>query len=169
MIKKILHPEFPVKETVIDVPHYKRLVLRHVVLDYNGTLAKDGKLKKKAKKLLRLLTENYRVHVITADTFGSVQAQLEGFDVTVKVLHSADHSAEKADYAKALSAASCAAVGNGNNDAEMLRDAELGIALMGDEGCSTRTLLNSDIVCKSIGDALELLLNEKRLIATLRK
>jgi soluble P-type ATPase len=76
---------------------------------------------------------------------------------------------EKAAYIYELSANSCVAVGNGNNDANMLKDAALGIALIGDEGCSTKTLMNSDIVCKTVGDALELLLNEKRLIATLRK
>ena len=51
----------------------------------------------------------------------------------------------------------------------MLEDAELGIAILGDEGCATSTLLASDITGKAIEDALALLLNEKRLIATLRK
>jgi len=52
---------------------------------------------------------------------------------------------------------------------KMLKEAGLGIALIGDEGCSTETLLGSDVVCNSIKDALGLLLNDKRLIATLRK
>ncbi len=157
------------KETTITIPHYATLTLRYVVLDYNGTLAKDGELKSEAKVLLKSLTDSYAVHVITADTFGSVQAQVEGFDVTVKVLKSDDHTLEKAAYVRSLTADSCVAVGNGNNDQKMLKDAALGIALIGDEGCSTQTLLNSDIVCKNIADALELLLNEKRLIATLRQ
>ena len=157
------------KEVNITVPHYKKLVLRHIVLDYNGTLAEDGELKEEARDLLDPLVERYSVHVITSDTFGSVKAQLEGFNVTVKVLTSDDHTAEKAAYIDALGCVHCAAVGNGNNDAKMLKEAGLGIALIGDEGCSTETLLNSDVVCSSIKDALGLLLNEKRLIATLRK
>ena len=157
------------KETTIIIPHYPTLTLRHVVLDYNGTLAKDGKLKAEAKPLLKSLTEQYEVHVITSDTFGTVQAQLEGFDITVKVLKSDDHTMEKSAYVNELSANFCVAVGNGNNDKKMLQNAALGIALTGDEGCSTQTLMNSDIVCKSIEDVLELLLNERRLIATLRK
>ena len=157
------------KETTITIPHYPTLHLRYVVLDYNGTLAKDGELKTGAKSLLKSLTERYAVHVITSDTFGSVQAQLKGFDITLKVLNSDDHTDEKAAYIQELDADSCAAVGNGNNDAKMLKNAALAIALLGDEGCSTPTLMNSDIVCKSIEDALALLLNEKRLIATLRK
>ncbi len=153
----------------ITIPHYKSLRLEHIVLDYNGTLAKDGELKVEVRALLASLSEHYSVHVITADTFGSVKAQLEGSDVTIKVLQSDDHTSEKAAYVGGLDASTCATVGNGNNDAKMLKEAALGIALIGDEGCSTKTLMSSDIVCKEIVDALELLLNEKRLIATLRR
>jgi len=160
---------FTMKEVKITIPHYQTLLLRHVVLDYNGTLAKDGVLKEEAKAVLDALCERFSVHVITSDTFGSVEAQMKGFNLNVKVLQTDDHTGEKATYINELAASSCVAVGNGNNDAGMLKDAALGIALMGDEGCSTKTLINSDIVCKSIEDALQLLLNEKRLIATLRK
>ena len=153
----------------ISIPHYKTVLLRHVVLDYNGTLAEDGVLKAEAKVLLPKLTERYSVHVITSDTFGSVQAELAGFETTVKVLQSDDHTGEKEAYISELGSVHCVAVGNGNNDRMMLKKAELGIALIGDEGCNTQTLLNSDIVCTSIKDALMLLLNEKRLVATLRK
>jgi len=155
--------------TKIEIPYYKTLVLQHVVLDYNGTLAEDGVLKEEAKTLLPELTKRYIVHVITSDTFGSVEAQLSGFETSVKVLQSDDHTGEKEVYIDELGSAYCVAVGNGNNDRAMLKKAALGIALIGDEGCNTQTMLSSDIVCTSIKDALMLLLNEKRLIATLRK
>ena len=156
-------------EVKITIPHYETLQLRHVVLDYNGTIAKDGQLKAEAGSLLGALSETYKVHVITSDTFGTVKKQLEDFNVTIKVLSSDNHTLEKAAYVNALDSTFCATVGNGNNDAEMIKCAALGIALVGDEGCCTRTLMSSDIVCNKIEDALELLLNEKRLIATLRK
>ena len=156
-------------EVKITIPHYKTLQIRHVVLDYNGTIAKDGQLKVEADSLLGALSETYKVHVITSDTFGTVQKQLKGFDLSVKVLSSDNHTLEKAAYINALDSTFCAAVGNGNNDAEMIKCAALGIALVGDEGCCTHTLMSSDIVCNTIEDALELLLNEKRLIATLRR
>jgi len=153
----------------INIPHYKNLTLEHVVLDYNGTIAKDGILKVEVKALLPELCENYTVHVITADTFGSVNAQMVDFPVTIKVLETDNHTAEKAAYIDALGKEKCVAVGNGNNDSNMLQHAILGIAIIGDEGCATTTLMQSDISCVKIADALELLLNEKRLIATLRK
>ena len=153
----------------ITIPNYKTVTICHIVLDYNGTLAKDGFLKEEAKALLEKLSENYAVHVITADTFGSVDTQVSAYNVTVKVISSSDHTQEKSDYVEILSAESCIAVGNGNNDQLMLKNAAIGIALMGDEGCSTKTMLASDLVCKSIEDALGLCLNTKRLIATLRQ
>jgi len=153
----------------IEIPHYKTLSLKHVVLDYNGTIAKDGQLKTEVRSLLPALCEHYSVHVITADTFGSVKAQMQDFNVTVTVLQTDNHTAEKAAYIDGLGRTSCVAVGNGNNDVRMLEHAILGIAVIGEEGCATPTLLQSDIGCKNIEDALDLLLNEKRLIATLRK
>jgi soluble P-type ATPase len=61
------------------------------------------------------------------------------------------------------------ALGNGNNDAAMLDDAVLSLAIMGEEGCAKETLLASDVVCRDIVSAMELLLHPKRMIATLRR
>ena len=167
MLQQDLHKAYLVK--TIEIPYYKTLQLEHVVLDYNGTIAKDGQLKVEVKTLLPTLCENYTVHVITADTFGSVKAQMEGFNVTVTVLQTDNHTAEKAAYIDRLGKINCVAIGNGNNDSNMLQNAILGIAIIGNEGCATSTLLQSDISCSCIEDALMLLVNEKRLIATLRK
>jgi soluble P-type ATPase len=61
------------------------------------------------------------------------------------------------------------AIGNGNNDHLILKEAALGIAVLGDEGLSVSAIKNADIVMKNISDALDLFLKTKRLIATLRK
>ncbi len=153
----------------VAIPNFADLQLHHLVLDYNGTIAMDGMLKHEVAAMLGDLCEQYAVHVITADTFGSVLGQLRPYNVSVKVLQSSDHTAEKAAYIEELGASGCIAVGNGNNDAMMLKNAALGIAILGDEGCATPTLLASDITCKAISEALELCLLQKRLIATLRR
>lgn len=152
----------------INIPNYKTLELHHLVLDYNGTIAKDGILKEEVQRILPQLTQIIQVHIITADTFGNVLKQVENFDVKVEILQSSDHTLEKSLYIQSLQSAHCAAIGNGNNDAKMLQEAELGIAILGDEGCGTQTLLQSDVSVKNIADALELFLHPKRLIATLR-
>ena len=154
---------------MIEIPKDRRFELRNIVCDYNGTIAKDGKVIDGVKELFDKLAEKYRIFVITADTFGSVKEQLKEFSVSIKVLESDDHTGEKADFIKELGAESSVAIGNGNNDALMLENSVLSIALMGGEGCSKEALLNSDIVCRNIIDALELFLYQKRVIATLRR
>ena len=157
------------KAIKVEIPNYKTVNIEHIVLDYNGTLAEDGILKETARELLQELSLLCKVHVITADTFGSVHKQVEAFDLEVKVLTSENHTQEKADYVGHLGAMHCAAVGNGNNDVGMIEKAAVGIALLGDEGCATATFMKSDMVCKNIEDALRLFVKTKRLIATLRK
>ncbi|MFT7004544.1 MAG: soluble P-type ATPase [Sulfurimonas sp.] len=160
-------PELP--SLNINIPGFKELSLKHLVLDYNGTLAKDGVFKVEVKERLEELSTLLSVHVITSDTFGSVQTQLKDFNLKINILISNNHTLEKATYIQSLGAQNCIAVGNGSNDAQMLQEAAISIALIGDEGCSTKAMLNSDIVCKEISDALDLLLNKNRLIATLRQ
>jgi soluble P-type ATPase len=154
---------------MIEIPNYKSLAIAHIVCDYNGTIAKDGIVLPEIERLFAQLNEHYTLHVITADTFGSVKAQLEGYDVQIKVLSTDDHTKEKADFIASLGADRCAALGNGNNDTQMLQTAAVGIAILGNEGCSMEALLNADIVCRECGDALTLFLEPRRLTATLRK
>jgi len=72
------------------------------------------------------------------------------------------------NYLAQLSKEHTAAIGNGYNDIYMLDEAALGIAVIGSEGCSVRALEKADIVTNAINDALDLLLNPKRIVATLR-
>ena len=61
------------------------------------------------------------------------------------------------------------AVGQGANDALMLKAAEIGIGIFSAEGIATETLLASDIIMPDIFSALELFERPLRLVATLRK
>ncbi|SFV55329.1 HAD family hydrolase, a [hydrothermal vent metagenome] len=153
----------------VDIPNYKRLEIQDIVCDYNGTIAKDGILLPRVAEIFERLQKEFRLHVITADTFGSVQKQLDDFDIEIKILKSSDHTQEKAEYIKSLGAENSIALGNGNNDQEMLKAAQIGIAILGDEGCSRDAMMSADIVSHDISDALMLFLEPKRLIATLRR
>lgn len=150
------------------IPNYADLEIEHIVFDYNGTLATNGALSNTTKDLLKKLCKQFKVYVITADTFGSVKQELADFNLDVVILQSSNHTQEKANFVQKLGLENCVALGNGNNDAKMLEVAKLSIAIIGKEGCATKTMLESDIVCYSIDDAIELFLNPNRLIATLR-
>jgi soluble P-type ATPase len=69
---------------------------------------------------------------------------------------------------KALGAARVVAIGSGANDAAMLQQAALGIAVLGGGGLAMACLAAADIVVPSIESALDLLLYPRRLIAMLR-
>jgi len=60
------------------------------------------------------------------------------------------------------------AIGNGSNDVLMLREAALGIGVIGEEGCSKDVLKEADLVVKNVIDALSILLHPERIVATLR-
>ena len=62
----------------IAIPGTASLVLQHLVLDYNGTLACDGVLLPGVRERLLVLAENLQVHVVTADTFGQAREELTG-------------------------------------------------------------------------------------------
>ena len=70
---------------------------------------------------------------------------------------------------RSLGAEKVAAIGNGSNDALMLKEAAIGIAVMGDEGVSVEALQAADIFIASAIDAFNLLEYPTRLVATLRK
>ncbi len=153
----------------VDISGFKHLEIENLVLDFNGTLAVDGILIPGVKELLVELSDQFNIHVVTADTFGKAAKQLAGIPCKLKILP-ADHQAEaKRQLVQKLGNTSCIAVGNGQNDRFMLDEAVVGIAVLQEEGASSRTLMSSDIVCRNIFDALSLFKHPKRLVATLRE
>ncbi len=153
----------------IDIPGYQTLNLQHLVLDYNGTLACDGQLIGELVPLLNQLAQHLTLHVITADTHGSAERQLAAVAPHLEVLEQQEQDLGKQRFIRQLGSANCVAIGNGYNDHLMLRDAALGLAIIGPEAAATIAINAADAVCLSCREALELLLRPARLIATLRR
>ncbi len=152
----------------IEIPGFKRLLLANLVLDYNGTLACDGKLITGVGERLELLSDRLQVHVLTADTFGSAREELAKLPCRVSVISQENQAEAKGNYIGDLGPEECVAIGNGRNDRFMLKRAALGIAVLQDEAASTEAVLAADILSRNILDALDLLLHPLRLTATLR-
>jgi len=152
----------------IDVPGYKTLEIHHLVLDYNGTLAVDGRMLPGVRETLNTLAEQVEIHVLTADTFGQCKTELSGVRCSLSVLPPENQDIAKLDYVRSLGSENAACIGNGRNDRLMLRKSALGICVILAEGASAETLDVADVVCTDILAALNLLLSPLRLIATLR-
>jgi soluble P-type ATPase len=152
----------------IIIPGYRVMHLQHLVMDYNGTLAQDGRLLEGVRPRLESLADRLHLHVITADTFGFVQEELASVKCDLAILPSDEQAPTKVDYVRNLGPERVAVIGNGRNDRLMLEAAELGIAVVQGEGASFEALSAADVVIPDILSALDMLLFTKRLIATLR-
>jgi len=144
------------------------LEIRRLVLDFNGTLALDGKIKPGVGELLIKLSRQLQIHIVTAGTFGNVENEIHNIPCTLKILSGADQTGQKARYVEELGAENTAGIGNGRNDCAMLKKARLGILIIQEEGAAVECLLAADVVCTDIISALNLLLHPLRLSATLR-
>jgi len=153
----------------IHIPgHDRAMNLSRLVLDYNGTVACDGELIFGVRERLETLSANLNIHILTADTFGSVREKLAGIPCKLSIIPREEQAQEKLHYVHGLGLSTCVCVGNGRNDGLMLREAVLGIAVVQTEGAAMAAVLAADVVTSSILDALDLLLHPLRLIATLR-
>jgi P-type E1-E2 ATPase len=114
---------------------------------------------------LHALSKLIRITVLTADTFGTARSELAGLPVELKTISSA---LDKEAAVKQSGPDNVAAIGNGVNDVAMVRDAALGIAVIGPEGAAGELILVADVVVRDILDGLDLLLTPRRFKATLR-
>lgn len=152
----------------VEVPHGPTLDLEHAIFDFNGTLATDGTLPEATRGRLLALKERLSVHVLTADTYGTAARALDGLGLDVVLLGAGPGGPQKAEFVARLGAGRAVAIGNGRNDAAMLKAAALGIVILGAEGAAVEALRAADLVCPSIDAALECLLHPTRLVASLR-
>lgn len=152
----------------ITIPGFGRLELSLLVCDFNGTLARDGQLADGVLALLPQVSRLVTVHVVTGDTFGTARSALAETGCEVQILGAQDQALAKAAFVERLGATRVVAIGNGRNDRLMLACAALGVGVIGDEGIASEAVAACHIVTRHITDALGLLLEPRRILATLR-
>jgi soluble P-type ATPase len=152
----------------IDIPGFGLVKLEHLVSDFTGTLSVNGQLLPDVGTRLNALSGLIKIHILTADTFGKARAELQGVSCEIHILTGANLDAQKEKFVQTLGAENIVAFGNGNNDRRMLKAARIGIAVTEGEGCAVDAILSANIHVRSAADGLDLLLQQKRLKATLR-
>ncbi|MDP2299385.1 MAG: ATPase P, partial [Actinomycetota bacterium] len=88
--------------------------------------------------------------------------------IAVRIIERGAEGEQKRDLLRELGAERTVAIGNGANDALMLGEAAVGIVVIGAEGAAAGAVRAADVVVTDIGDALALLSDPRRLVATLR-
>ncbi|HTE57910.1 MAG TPA: hypothetical protein VK694_04135 [Verrucomicrobiae bacterium] len=150
-----------------DIPGQGRLDIQTIILDLNGTLSVGGVIPNGAKeRLTTLKARGFKVLFFTGNTRNDADQLAADLGIDWKLAKSAG---EKRDLALQLDPDTCASVGNGLIDLELMKVVKLGIVTLQGEGVHMQTLLVSDIVIPTINDALDLFIDDQRLKATLRK
>lgn len=153
----------------INLPQLKsQIEIENLMLDFNGTMAKDGMLLPNVKKVINEISKMLKIHIVTADTFGSIETQVKDIDCILHIVEPQNQAIAKLNYLQSINPDRTICIGNGFNDELMLKESKIGIAVVQAEGASIFAIKSSDIVCFSIVDALELIINPLRLVATLR-
>ena len=153
----------------INIPGRGIIKIKNLLVDYNGTIACDGKVILSVKEKIEAIhKKGISVQLVTADTHGTASNQCATMPIEIQIFDNANAAENKREIVEKLGAEQCICIGNGFNDGQMFEACSLAIIVIGEEGCSAKSLMKADIVCKNIEDALDLILKPSRIIATLR-
>ena len=153
----------------LSIPGCGAIRLEHLVTDVNGTLAVDGMLLEGLSKRIAALRDRLTLHLLTADTHGRQALIDEQLGLQGTRLSPGNEQEQKRSFVATLGADSVVAIGQGANDALMLKEAAIGICVLSREGSAVETLLAADIVTPDIFAAFDLLEKPVRIVASLRK
>jgi len=153
----------------LTIPGIGVIQLEHLVCDVNGTLAVDGKLIDGVLRAVETLRDRLTIHLLTADTFGRQEIIDHQLNLKAFRLEAGNEAEQKAEYVRQLGAEKVIAIGQGANDALMLRAARIGVCVISPEGLAVETLTAADVIAPNINAAFDLIVKPLRLVATLRK
>ena len=159
------------KSLEIDLPCGVFYNLSNLILDLNGTLTLDNRFIDGVLPRLQKLSKILNVYLLTADTNQTADELAKSIDhnIQIKKLESGRGDIQKLHFLEEIGRERTAAIGNGCNDSLMLKEAALGICVIGPEGAAVEALMASKVVFLNICDALDIFIKRNRMIATLRK
>jgi soluble P-type ATPase len=148
------------------LPGQNPLVIKTIILDLNGTLSVAGAIPQGvAPRLEQLKEKGFKLVLFTGNTRGDAEIIASSLGIEWKL---AKNGEDKKNLALELNPQTCAAIGNGRIDLELIKTVALPIVTLQAEGVYGETLQAAKIVVPAITDALDLFLEEERIIATLR-
>lgn len=152
----------------VAIPGWGTLEIQHVVVDLNGTLTESGDfIPGVLDDLISLHESGIEVYVLSGDSRGNLQTLLQPFPgIHGRVAETAD---AKRDFVQSLGPGSTVCIGNGNIDVEMFKIAALSICTIQGEGATVEAIRHAHVAVTRIGQALNLIRDETKLVATLRR
>jgi len=152
---------------IYEIPGRGTWDIQTIILDLNGTLSVGGIIPDGVQqRLSEIQNVGFNVLFFTGNTRNDADELAAQLGIEWQLAKSAT---DKRDLALKLNPETCAAIGDGLIDIELMKVVKLGIVTLQSEGVHVQTLFAADIVIPTINDALDLFIDSQRLIATLRK
>ncbi len=152
---------------LIQRPGQDPLEVEFILLDFEGTLASDRRVHPKAKDKINLLSKRTKIYIWTKAASEGAEENLKRVKAEIIPLRQGGASLQKTNLLRELGSIKTVAIGNGTDDASLLKEAAFGICVIGKEGASGEAVRSADLVVTSILDALDFLLKPLRQAATL--
>ena len=151
----------------IQRPGMEDLDIHFVLIDFEGTLAMDGRVHPKAKDKVNLLSKRATIYILTKSNREKVEETLRKMKAEILYVAEGDSSQQKLNVLQRLGPHQTAVIGNGLDDGQIMEQAGLGMCVIGKEGSSTEAMAKADLVVTHVLDALDFLLKPLRQRATL--
>ena len=117
------------------IPGWGELAIENLILDFNGTIAKDGRVMDGVKELLeKIHDQGVTIYIVTADTNGTVMEECAKLPVEVKIFDSDTVARDKRCLCQSLGCERTASIGNGKNDIQVFPVSVFSIAVIGNAG-----------------------------------
>ena len=153
----------------IQRPGMESLDIHFVLIDFEGTLAMDGRVHPKAKDKVNLLSKRATITILTKSNREKVEETLKKMKVEILYVTEEDSSQQKLNVLQRLGPHQTAVIGNGLDDVRIMEQAGLGLCVIGKEGSSAEAMVKADLVVTNVLDALDFLLKPLRQRATLSR
>lgn len=150
-----------------DIPGTGPMDIDTILIDLNGTLrvGKEQIVPGVRERLHELTRKAMRVILLSGDTRGDAEEIAKKLGIEFVRTPTAE---DKGALVYQIGPDHCAGIGNGLIDLAIVSKSRIGIVPLQAEGTHMKTFLAADIVIPTVTDALDLFLDEQRLIATLR-
>jgi soluble P-type ATPase len=148
-------------------PGQEPLEFDYILIDFEGTLAQDHRVHPKAKDKINLLAKRAKIYILTKGEKERVEEALRRVKAEITFLNEGEAAKQKLDLLLNLGAPRAVVIGNGMDDAPMMKEAGLSMAVIGKEGTSGELIQTADLIFPHIVDALDFLLKPLRQKATL--
>jgi soluble P-type ATPase len=122
----------------LEIPGFGHVDAEYLIMDLNGTLGLEGVPDEGVIRRLRELSGTLSLIVLTADTHGHAKDLPADFGMKIEKLTPGSEDKQKQDFVKKMGSDKTITLGNGSNDALMLKESRIGICVIG-QVCRARS------------------------------